>query len=91
MLILAGGQLPLHREGLPVRLGLAAGLAAFVAVGIGGVLTGNTFLGYPEHSAEPIVLLLEVGVTISIAFALLDMFLSVLGTSKTRAMKDEEQ
>lgn len=91
LLILAGRQFPLNREGLPMRLGLALGLAVFVAVGIAGILTEDTFLGYSKHSAPLIVLLLEVSVTVSIAFALVEMFLSVLQSSSARAMKDKEE
>jgi multisubunit Na+/H+ antiporter MnhB subunit len=78
LLILAGRRPPLRDEGLPMRLGLAIGLAVFVAVGISGLTVANVFLGYSGQSATSVVLLLEVGASISIGLALLDMFLGVL-------------
>lgn len=94
LLILAGRQMPLRDEGLPIRLGLAIGLAVFVAVGITGMLLVGAFLDYPQHNAANIVLILEVGASVSIALALLDMFLSVLCSgnagSTTPVAKREE-
>jgi multisubunit Na+/H+ antiporter MnhB subunit len=78
LLILAGRQMPLRDEGLPIRLGLAVGLAVFVAVGITGTLLADAFFDYPQQNASIIVLFLEVGASVSVALALLDMFLSVL-------------
>lgn len=82
LLILAGRQMPLRDKGLPIRLGLAIGLAMFVAVGIAGVLLADAFLDYPAQNAAAIVLFLEIGASVSIALALLDMFLSVLCSGK---------
>jgi multisubunit Na+/H+ antiporter MnhB subunit len=83
LLILAGRQMPLRENGVPIRLGLAIGLALFVAVGIAGMLFADGFLGYPTQDAAAIVLLLEIGASVSIALALLDMFLSVLCSGNT--------
>jgi multisubunit Na+/H+ antiporter MnhB subunit len=78
LLILTGRSVPLRDEGLPLRFGLAIGLAAFVAVGVAGMLVANAFLDYPQRNATAIVLLLEVGASVSIALALLEMFVGVL-------------
>ena len=94
LLILAGRSVPLRDEGLPIRFGLAIGLAAFVAVGIAGVLVADAFLDYPQRSASDIVLLLEVGVSVSAALALLEMFIGVLRGatgSTTRLTKGERR
>ena len=78
LLILAGRRVPLPEDGIPIRIGLAIGLAAFMAVGIAGMLVANAFLDYPQHNADVIVLLLEAGVTVSVALALLELFVGVL-------------
>lgn len=95
LLILAGRSVPLPDEGLPIRFGLAIGLAAFVAVGVAGMLVADAFLDYPQHNATHIVLFLEVGVSVSVALALLEMFVGVLRGgptgSTTHATKKEER
>lgn len=78
LLILAGHKIPVPDDGLPIRLGLAIGLAAFVAFGIAGALFADAFLDYPRRNAANVVLFLEVGATLSIALALLVMYVSVL-------------
>jgi multisubunit Na+/H+ antiporter MnhB subunit len=78
LLILAGRSLPLRDDGLPIRFGLAIGLAAFVAVGVAGFLTANVFLDYPRHLADHVALLLEIAVSVSVALALLQMFVGVV-------------
>jgi multisubunit Na+/H+ antiporter MnhB subunit len=78
LLTLAGRQLPLRQDGLPIRLGFTVGLAAFVAVGITGMLVAKAFFDYPQRNAASIVLFLEVGASVSVALALFEMFLGVL-------------
>jgi multisubunit Na+/H+ antiporter MnhB subunit len=78
LLILAGRSLPLRDDGLPIRFGLVIGLAAFVAVGVVGFLTANVFLDYPQRLADDVALLLEVGVSVSVALSLLQMFVGVV-------------
>lgn len=78
LMILSGRALPLRKYSAPVRAGLAIGLVAFLAVGISGMLVGNAFLDYPQHGAGTLVLLLEAAVTVSIALALLELFVGVL-------------
>jgi multisubunit Na+/H+ antiporter MnhB subunit len=95
LLMLSGERLPLSDDSLPVRLGLAVGLAAFVATGVAGMMVANAFLDYPEGGASGIALLLELGVTVSVALALLDLFAGVLrrasGGHTPRATRREEQ
>jgi multisubunit Na+/H+ antiporter MnhB subunit len=95
LLILAGRRVPLPDEGPLIRLGLAIGLAAFIAVGVACMLVADAFLDYPQHSATYIALLLEVGVSVAVALSLLEMFVGVLrgsamGTT-THATKKEER
>lgn len=90
LLILAGRRLSLRFDGVAMRLGLTIGLAVFVAVAVAGISIGNTFLGYSQHNAANVVLLLEVSVAVSIALALLDMFLGVLASSPGPARDKEE-
>lgn len=91
LLILAGRQLPLREEGLPMRLGLAIGLAVFIAVGIAGLSVADAFFAYPQHGTMNIVLLLEISASVSVALALLDMFLSVLQSSSADPVTDSEE
>lgn len=78
LLILAGRRAPGAGAGPAIRLGLAMGLAAFVAVGVTGMLVADAFLDYPQRSSSWIMLLLEVGVSVSVALSLYEMFIGVL-------------
>lgn len=78
LLVLAGRPLPLREDGVPIRIGLVIGLSAFVTLGVAGVLVADAFLDYPLHNAAAIVLLLEAGVSVSVALALLELFVGVL-------------
>jgi multisubunit Na+/H+ antiporter MnhB subunit len=95
LLILAGRSPPLRDDGMPIRFGLVVGLAAFVAVGVAGLLTANVFLDYPESLANEVALLLEIGVSVSVALSLLQMFVGVLhrgnAEGTTRVVNREEQ
>lgn len=93
LLILAGRIRPAHDDGAAIRIGLAVGLAAFAAVGLGGALFADAFLDYPQRNAAGIVLILEVGATVSIALALLVMFVSVLraGNPGNAAAQDPDR
>lgn len=84
LLILAGRQVLLADDNLSIRLGLAIGLATFVAVGVACMLVADAFLDYPQRSTTYIVLLLEVGVSVSVALSLLEMFVGVLRGGATR-------
>ena len=58
----------------PLRLGLAAGVALFLAVGIDGLLFGPGFMGYREGWADASILAIEIAATVSIALALVALF-----------------
>lgn len=90
LLILAGRRLPLREEGLPMRLGLAIGLAVFVAVGISGLLAADAFLGYSQRSSATVVLL-EVSASVSIGLALLDMFVGVLRSGSANSIAERDK
>ncbi|SHG02419.1 Uncharacterized MnhB-related membrane protein [Kaistia soli DSM 19436] len=53
-----------------LRLLLAAGPIVFVAVGVAGIPLAGSFLAYPEALAKPLILLIEVALTLSIAATL---------------------
>jgi len=77
--LLAGQSVPLRDDSLPGRLALVIGLALFLAAGVTGMLAANAFLDHPDSFAGTVVLVLEVGVSVSVALALLSMFVGVLG------------
>lgn len=77
--LLAGEPVPLHDNPAPVRLALAIGLALFITAGVIGMVTTGTFLDHPDTFVGPIMLVLELGVSVSVAFALLMMLVGVLG------------
>ncbi len=53
-----------------LRALLAAGPIVFVAVGLAGIPLAGAFLAYPEALAKPLILLIEVALTLSIAATL---------------------
>lgn len=79
LLILSGQTLPLCKYRTAIRWGLVIGLVAFLALGVSGLLAGSAFLDYPPRGAGVVVLLLEAAVTVSVALALLELFVGVLG------------
>ena len=68
-----------ERAGLPagaaVRAVAVAGVAAFLAVGLGTLLAGRGFLDYPVPWAGTLILLIEVAATLAIATTLVLAFL----------------
>jgi multisubunit Na+/H+ antiporter MnhB subunit len=58
-----------------LRLGVAAGVALFIAVGSAGLLAGHGFMGYPPALAGLLILLIELAATLSIALTLVALFL----------------
>ncbi|MFP4639719.1 MAG: hydrogenase subunit MbhD domain-containing protein [Guyparkeria sp.] len=58
-----------------LRLGLVAGLALFLAIGLYGLLFGPGFMGYVEAWAYPLILAIEVAATLSIALTLVALFI----------------
>jgi len=59
---------PVSRRWL--RLVLIAGPAVFLIVGLGGLWLGQAFLAYPEAYAKPLILAIEVPMTLTIAVTL---------------------
>ncbi|HEV7367912.1 Na(+)/H(+) antiporter subunit B [Arenibaculum sp.] len=62
--------------GTAVRLLSVAGFATFLGVGLAGIATTGTFLGYPPDAAKALILAIEATLTVSLAAILL---LLVLG------------
>jgi multisubunit Na+/H+ antiporter MnhB subunit len=53
-----------------LRLALVAGPAVFLLVGLGGLLLGDAFLAYPVAFAKPLILAIEIAMTLTIAVTL---------------------
>ena len=59
---------PVSRQWL--RLMLIAGPGVFLIIGLGGLWLGNAFLAYPIAYAKPLILAIEVAMTLTIAVTL---------------------
>ncbi|QRG06626.1 DUF4040 domain-containing protein [Xanthobacter dioxanivorans] len=71
LLLLMGGQIRPPRTSSPrLRLLLLAGPLGFLAVGFSGWATAGVFLGYPPGWEKPVIIAVEVAITISIAVTL---------------------
>jgi multisubunit Na+/H+ antiporter MnhB subunit len=53
-----------------IRIGLAAGLAVFIAVGLGSMIPGARLIEYPGASAGSLILLIESAALVSIGMTL---------------------
>jgi len=53
-----------------LRIGLVVGPIIFLTVGLAGLVWANAFLAYPAGHAKPLIVVIEVALTISIAAAL---------------------
>jgi multisubunit Na+/H+ antiporter MnhB subunit len=53
-----------------LRLVLIAGPAIFIAIGLAGMVSAGAFLAFPPNFAKPLILLIEAGLTLSIAASL---------------------
>ncbi|WP_019626643.1 hydrogenase subunit MbhD domain-containing protein [Thioalkalivibrio sp. ALJT] len=62
--------------GTLLRLGLGAGVGLFLASGVYGLLAGHGFLGYPPGWDYPLIILIEVAATLSIALTLVALFIA---------------
>jgi hypothetical protein len=58
-----------------LRLTLVAGPALFLAVGLGGFVWADHFLAFPARFAKPVIIVVEIALTVSIA-ALLGMLVA---------------
>lgn len=67
---LAGRAAPPPISARWLRLAVAAGPALFIVIGLVGWLTQGAFLAYPPGLALPIIIVLEIALTASIAVAL---------------------
>ncbi len=63
-----GDTPPVSRRGL--RVMLIAGPAVFLIVGLGGLWLGEAFLAYPVAYAKPLIVAIEVAMTLTIAVTL---------------------
>ncbi|WP_018861622.1 MULTISPECIES: hydrogenase subunit MbhD domain-containing protein [unclassified Thioalkalivibrio] len=60
----------------PLRLGLTAGVGLFLAIGIVGLFIGPGLLGYPPEWAYPLIIVIEIAATLSIALTLVALFIA---------------
>jgi multisubunit Na+/H+ antiporter MnhB subunit len=79
---MAGRASPPPLSSRRLRIAVAAGPALFIAVGLLGWVTQGAFLAYPPGLALPLIMVVEVALTASIAVALA---LLVLGPPERRA------
>jgi multisubunit Na+/H+ antiporter MnhB subunit len=54
----------------PLRLVLIAGPGVFLVVGLGGLCVGTAFLAYPVAYAKPMIIAIEIAMTLTIAATL---------------------
>ena len=73
---LGGVPMSFVKPGLMLRLGLSVGFVVFLVVALAGAVEGGAFLEYPEALAKPLIVLIEAGLTLSIAMVLLALFVS---------------
>jgi hypothetical protein len=59
---------PISRRWL--RLTLIAGPGVFLIVGLGGFWLGDAFLAYPAAYAKPLILAIEIAMTLTVAATL---------------------
>ena len=53
-----------------LRLMLIAGPGVFLVIGLGGLWLGNAFLAYPVTYAKPLIVAIEVAMTLTVAATL---------------------
>jgi multisubunit Na+/H+ antiporter MnhB subunit len=53
-----------------LRLALVAGPTIFVAIGLAGIISAGAFLAFPPGSAKALIVIIEAGLTLSIAASL---------------------
>jgi multisubunit Na+/H+ antiporter MnhB subunit len=53
-----------------LRFALAVGIMVFLAIGLAGLAAGSGFLTYPKNFAKPVILVIEVAMTLSIGVTL---------------------
>jgi hypothetical protein len=71
LLVIVAGLERVPSIGQPwLRIGLVLGPVVFLAVGLAGLVLANAFLAYPPGYAKPLIVAIEVTLTVSIAAAL---------------------
>jgi len=85
LLRLTGRLVPLPRAGAFQRGVLVMGLAVFSLAGLLTMATGRAFLQYPEGLAYPMILVIEVALTLSIALPLVLLFSGSAGIAAGRS------
>ena len=73
---LGGIPLGFLRPGVLLRIGLGLGFAVFLLVAVLSAIAGEAFLAYPPGMAKPLILMIEIVLTFSIAMVLLALFVS---------------
>jgi multisubunit Na+/H+ antiporter MnhB subunit len=73
---LGGMPMGFLQPGVLLRAGLALGFAVFLLVAVVSALVGEAFLAYPEGMAKPLILIIEIFLTLSIAMVLLSLFVA---------------
>jgi multisubunit Na+/H+ antiporter MnhB subunit len=53
-----------------LRIALVLGIAVFLAIGLAGLAAGSGFLTYPSNFAKPVIILIEIAMTLSIGATL---------------------
>jgi hypothetical protein len=56
--------------GVWLRIALVIGIAVFLVIGLAGLAGGSGFLTYPHNSAKPVIVVIEIAMTISIGATL---------------------
>ncbi|MFN2330145.1 MAG: MnhB domain-containing protein [Chromatocurvus sp.] len=87
MMRLGGIPMAFLRPGLMLRLGLALGFAVFLLVALASAAGGDAFLAYPPALTKPLIVMIEIVLTLSIAMVLLALFVSA---PVNRAQEPEE-
>ncbi len=85
LLRLTGRIVPAPRAGVVQRGVLVIGMGVFTLAGLLTLATGRAFLQYPESLAYPMILLIEVALTLSIALPLVLLFSGSAGIAAGRS------
>lgn len=70
LVLVAGLRRPPRVSSRGLRLLLILGPSLFMAIGLAGIWLAGAFLAYPEAQAKPLILVIETGLTLSVALTL---------------------
>lgn len=73
---LAGLPMAFLRPGGLLRAGLVIGFSVFLVIALAGAMEGEAFLAYPQGLAGTLILVIELGLSLSIGMSLLALFVS---------------